>query len=83
MIIDKVDNDWLDKLLESFGIDPLYGITFLVIISFFIVWGKRLYLISKKDVSGIEKHLKGYLISQIVAMFILLVCSVLHFLKFF
>ena len=84
LFMDKYLSDKnIEKFFESIGIDPLYAMTLLAIIFFFLFYRKTLFVFNKKKVSGFEKRWKGYLRSQIVVLITLIILCILHFLKAF
>lgn len=83
MIIYKGKDDLIDHTMKFLGVDPIYGLTFLLIMTFPIAWRKSLYVFSKKNLTPLEKQVKGYIISQIVWSVVLLILCILHFFKFF
>jgi hypothetical protein len=75
--------DHIINMIEKMGIDPLYGITFIDLILFFIIFGKNLKRYLRKDIKGYEKLFNGYVKSQILGLAILIILCFLHFFEVF
>jgi hypothetical protein len=70
-------------LMDYLGIDPLYGGTLLVLVTYLIMYRKSWYILLEKGTSGLERINRMYLITQIIGAIVLLILCLMHFFKMF
>jgi hypothetical protein len=73
----------IKELMVYLGIDPIYGLSLLAIVSFLIIFRKKWYVLSKKGTSQFEKVYKFYFIIQVCGVILFFILCIMHFLKMF